>query len=58
MCVAIDTFRYVVPYSNIFGGVVAMQREHVLKVKQFFRTCFVFISCNDTGQPVACPDDP
>ncbi|OQR73103.1 beta-1 [Tropilaelaps mercedesae] len=35
MCVGIDTFRYVVPYANIFGGVVAMQRQHVEKVNGF-----------------------
>lgn len=33
MCVAIDTFRYVMPYADIFGGVVAMRKEHFQKVR-------------------------
>lgn len=28
MCAALDTFRYVLPYPELFGGVVAMHREH------------------------------
>ncbi|XP_064464839.1 beta-1,4-N-acetylgalactosaminyltransferase bre-4-like [Ornithodoros turicata] len=28
MCAALDTFRYVLPYPELFGGVVAMHRQH------------------------------
>ncbi|XP_003740946.1 beta-1,4-N-acetylgalactosaminyltransferase bre-4 [Galendromus occidentalis] len=40
MCVAIDTFRYVVPYADIFGGVVAMQKDHFVKVNGFSNRFF------------------
>lgn len=38
MCVALDTYRYVVPYADIFGGVVAMQKDHFLKVSHSERS--------------------
>lgn len=32
---AVDTFRYNLPYRNIFGGAIAMQRVHFQKVNGF-----------------------
>ncbi|XP_042217541.1 beta-1,4-galactosyltransferase 4-like [Homarus americanus] len=35
MSTAVDTFRYHLPYRNLFGGAVAMQKLHFTKVNGF-----------------------
>ncbi|XP_042142858.1 beta-1,4-N-acetylgalactosaminyltransferase bre-4-like [Ixodes scapularis] len=37
---AIDTFRYVLPYPELFGGVVSMRAEHFTKINGFSNKFF------------------
>ncbi|KAL7373993.1 hypothetical protein ABVT39_019177 [Epinephelus coioides] len=38
LAVAVDKFNFELPYSTIFGGVIALSKEHFLKVNGFSNT--------------------